>query len=77
MEGIKKIRKKIDEIDNSILKLLSGRKEQIKKLKNIKSKLKKPIKDLGREKLILEKAKEKYEKEIFLKIIEESRKLQE
>ncbi len=77
MEDLNKIRKRIDNIDNEILALLIQRKKQIKEIKEIKSTLNKPVKDLGREEAILKKAKEKYEKEIFSKIIEESRKLQE
>ena len=77
MEDLNKIRKKIDKIDKQILELLIERKKQIKEVKEIKSTLNKPVKDSKREEAVLKKAKAKYEKEIFSKILEESRKLQE
>jgi len=77
MENLEKIRNKINEIDQKIFSLLEERKEQIKKIRKIKKILKKPIEDSQRESFILQQAKGEYEKEIFLKIIEESRKLQE
>ena len=77
MGNLENIRKKIDQIDNEIISLLKERKKQIKKIKEIKKTFKKPVKDIKREELVLKKTTEEYEKNIFIKIIEESRKLQE
>ncbi len=77
MENLENIRKEIDQIDNQIISLLAQRKKEIKKIKEIKTTDGKSIKDQKREDIILNKTTGKYEKEIFLKIIEESRKLQE
>ncbi|MCM8810444.1 MAG: prephenate dehydratase [Candidatus Omnitrophica bacterium] len=59
MEKIEDIRKKIDEIDEEILKLLNLRAEQVKKIFEIKSKKNKPLFDPSRERKIIEKLIEK------------------
>ncbi|MFN4227885.1 MAG: prephenate dehydratase [Candidatus Ratteibacteria bacterium] len=59
MEKIEDIRKKIDEIDEQILKLLNLRAEEVKKVFEIKSKKKKPLFDPSRERRIIEKLIEK------------------
>ncbi|MBI5754546.1 chorismate mutase [Candidatus Peregrinibacteria bacterium] len=70
------IRKKLDQIDDKIIKTLRIRSKLIKQIGEIKKKLKLPIRNPQREKLILKKLKNKYEKRIFSKILLESRKLQ-
>ncbi|MCM8785876.1 MAG: prephenate dehydratase [Candidatus Omnitrophica bacterium] len=59
MEKIENIRKKIDEIDEEILKLLNLRAKQVKKIFEIKSKKNKPLFDPSRENRIIEKLIEK------------------
>lgn len=77
MKSIIKIREEIDKIDEEISKLLQERAKKIKAIKAEKNSHKSPIIDVEREEEIKNKLKTKYEKEIFKKIIEESRKLQE
>lgn len=76
MTKLEKIRKKLDLIDDKIIKLLQKRAELIIEVKEIKKIEKLKIKDPKREKFILEKTKNDYEKEIFKKILSESVKLQ-
>ena len=76
MTNLKKIRQEIDEVDKSILSNIRKREVLINKIKIIKEKGNIVVTDKEREKIILEKTKNKFEKEIFKKIIEESKKLQ-
>jgi 3-deoxy-7-phosphoheptulonate synthase / chorismate mutase len=77
MEQISKLRIQIDEVDKKILESLKERKEIIKKIKEAKNEENISIKDPAREKKVLEKAEDEYQKNIYKKILEESRKLQE
>jgi chorismate mutase len=77
MKSINNIREEIDKIDEKIVKLLQERVKKVKEIKAAKTQSKSPIFDEKREKEIKNKLTTKYEKEIFKKIIEESRKLQE
>ncbi len=76
MDQIKKIRKKIDNIDERISKLLKKRAEKVIAIGVIKKEEKLDIKDEEREAKIITKLDTDFEKEIFKKIIEESRKIQ-
>jgi len=84
-DELKEFRKKIDEIDNKILELLSERIEVVKRVKKYKQKKNLPITDRNREKIIFEKLGEKAQefdldtnsfKEIFEAIISHSKKIQ-
>ena len=76
MADIQNIRKEINEIDSKIAKLLKKRLKKvfeigkIKKLKNLS------ITDKKREEKILSSLETDFEKEIFKKILTESRKIQ-
>lgn len=76
MNKLEKIRKQLDLIDNKIIKILQKRAKLIMKIKEVKENEKIRIKDPKREKYILEKMENNYEREIFKKILLESRKLQ-
>lgn len=76
MTKLEKIRKQLDIIDSKIVKELKKRALLVLKIKKIKENSKLQIKDPKREQFILEKMENKYEKEIFKKILLESRKLQ-
>ena len=77
MEEIQKIRKQIDDIDLQISNLLKKRRENVEKLREIQEEAKMGVIDEKREKEILDKFETKFEKEIFKKIIEECRKIQQ
>jgi monofunctional chorismate mutase len=57
MEGLKELRKKIDQIDREILKWLKRRFEVTKKVGKLKFKENLPPRDLKREKELLKKKK--------------------
>lgn len=76
MKNLEKIRKELDRIDDKIGKLLQKRVKLIIDVKKIKKSQKLRIVDPQREKDILQKRETKFEKEIFKKILLESRKLQ-
>ncbi len=76
MDKIEKFRQKIDNIDSKISKLLKTRLKLTISIGKIKKSKRIPIKDKKREEEILKKLKTDYEKEIFKKIIKESRKNQ-
>lgn len=79
---INKLRKKIDIIDSKISNLLLKRFEIAKKIGKIKKKKNISVKDLRREKEVLNKISSKTEtyqkelKEIYKKIIEKTREIQ-
>ncbi len=77
MEEIDKIRRELDEIDKKIITLLEERESLIRELGRVKKAKKLEIIDQTREKKIIAKLKTPYQKEIFKKILEESRKRQE
>ena len=85
MSELERYRKKIDEVNDKILKLLSKRVDIVKKVKQYKQKHNIPITDKGREKVIFEKLGKKAEefdlsktsyKEIFEAIIRHSKQVQ-
>ncbi len=76
MTKLEKIRKQLDLIDNKIVEILQERAKLIMKIKEVKENEKIRIKDPKREQYILEKMENNYEREIFKKILLESRKLQ-
>lgn len=77
MDELNKIRTEIDRIDKEIIVLIRKRAEKAKKIGETKRKLKLKIENKEREEEIQNKLKTEYEKNIFKKIIEESRKIQE
>lgn len=81
-----KYRKKIDKIDNKIIKLLKKRQDLSKKIARYKKQRNLQILDPKRELIIFKNLEQKaiknnldkkYIKEVFEKIIEDSRKIQE
>ncbi len=76
MDEITKIRKKIDMIDNKIIKLLESRKKEVVKIRRLKKANSRPPVDKVREKEIMSKMKDSYQQAIFKKILHESRKIQ-
>ena len=85
MNPLEKHRKKIDKIDNQILKRLSERLKVVKDIKKYKRQHKLPITDKAREKIIfqdLNKKAKKYKlnnkqvKDIYKVIIKNSKKVQ-
>ncbi|MBP9771127.1 chorismate mutase [Candidatus Gracilibacteria bacterium] len=76
MTKLEKIRKQLDSIDDNISKLLQKRAKLLIDVKNIKEKEGIKIKDSKREEFILGKMENNFEKQIFKKILSESRKLQ-
>ena len=76
MTKLEKIRKQLDSIDDNISKLLQKRAKLLIDVKNIKEKEGVEIKDSKREEFILGKMENNFEKQIFKKILSESRKLQ-
>lgn len=76
MNKIEKNRKKIDDIDLKISKLLKKRAKLTIKIGKIKKSNSLPLKDKKREEEILKKFETDYEKEIFKKILKESKKYQ-
>jgi monofunctional chorismate mutase len=77
MKELQKLRKQIDRIDTKIADLLKKRFFKTKKIGEIKKQLNLPIINNKREKQILEKTDTEEEKQVFKKIIEQSRKIQE
>ncbi|MBN2014658.1 MAG: chorismate mutase [Candidatus Altiarchaeota archaeon] len=61
MPGLEEHRRRIDEIDNEILRLIEERVNIAKKIGKEKKKLGKDIPDLGREKQVLDKITESTE----------------
>lgn len=76
MDNLKKIRTEIDKIDEKITKLLKKRLLFIQEIGKIKCQKKAKIENKKREKKILSKLETKFEKEIFKKILTESKKIQ-
>lgn len=76
MLELENIRKKIDIIDEKIANLLDKRAEKILKIREIKNTKNLPIINHKREKEIIDKQDNQYKKNIFKKILTESRKLQ-
>lgn len=76
MADINKIRAKIDAIDQKIGELLEEREKEITNLRRIKNEQNLPVRDQNREKEIIGKFKNPYQKAIFKKILAESRKIQ-
>lgn len=76
MQTLQKIRQEIDKIDQKIAILLQKRAEKSKKIALIKQNQKLKVTDPNREKKILENLETEYEKEIFKKILQQSRKIQ-
>lgn len=76
MNKIEKIRKKIDDIDLKLSKLLKKRAKLTLEIGKVKKFNSLPLKDKKREEEILEKFETTYEKEIFKKILKESKKYQ-
>lgn len=77
MKEIEKIRKQINKIDENLIILIRQRASKIREIKKIKKNNNLEIIDKRREVQILSKLDSEYEKEIFKKIIAESRKMQE
>lgn len=75
MDELKKIRKKIDQIDEKIAALLNKREQVVILIKKLKKQARLPKIDKAREAEILQKFDSKYQKVIFKKIISESRKI--
>lgn len=76
MTDLSQLRQEIDKIDDKLRPLLRERAEKSSKIGKIKAKTKTPTQDRSREKEILAKCETPYEKAVFKKILEESRKLQ-
>lgn len=76
MNDISTLRKKIDKLDEQIIKMLRKRAELVKAIGKIKKTKNEKISDKERENEILEKMKNEYEKNIYKTIIKESKKLQ-
>ena len=76
MQTLQKIRQEIDKIDKKIAELLKIRAEKSRKIGLIKKNQKLQVTDKDREKKILENLESEYEREIFKKILQESRKIQ-
>lgn len=76
MKKLITLRKKIDRIDKKIADLLRKRAKEVIKIKKFKKIKKLPMTDCNREKEILDKLENDYEKAIFKKILLESRKIQ-
>lgn len=75
MNELKKIRKKIDQIDEKIAALLEKREQAVILIKKLKKNAGLSKVDKARETEILQKFDSKYQKAIFKKIISESRKI--
>ncbi len=70
LKEVEELRKEIDSLDDSLIKLLEERLEIVKKIKDIKNKNELPIEDLEREKEILNKTNNEVVKELLKIIIE-------
>lgn len=75
LDRLQKLRREIDEIDNSIIKLLDRRIKLVKEIGLIKKRYGMKIRDVNREKIILDRAG-KYRK-IFEEIIKLSVSIEE
>ncbi len=76
MNEIQKLREKINKIDSEIALLLKNRLISVKKIGEAKKTQNLPIIDPNREDIILSGLESDYEKEVFKKILSESRKYQ-
>ena len=76
MDEIQKIRTEIDRIDTEIIDLLRQRGKNVSKIGKLKASKKLSITDLEREKEVISRLDSDYERNIFQKIIKESKKLQ-
>mgnify|MGYP001560198056 CR=1 FL=1 len=76
MNKLTVLRRKIDKIDEKIANLLRKRAEKVIEIKKLKKSKKLPVTDYNREREILDKLENDYEKAIFKKILLESRKIQ-
>lgn len=76
MGDLQKFRKEINKIDKILASLLRKRIFYVKKIGQLKCAKKLKLTDKKREKAILTKLKTDYEKDIFKKIIEKSKKIQ-
>lgn len=74
MSQLHDLRRKINQIDQKLSQLLQERFEVSSTIQALKKEQKLPKKDPQREKEIIEKLENDYEKEIFKKILEESKK---
>lgn len=73
MDKIQNLREKINKIDSEIALLLKNRLISVKKIGDLKKEQNLPIKDSNREDSIISRLDSDYEKEIFKKILSESR----
>lgn len=73
---IASLRNKIDQVDKKILKLLKERMSIIAKIGKIKKAHKIAVKDKKREEIVLKKTKVGFTRNIFKKILLESKKIQ-
>jgi len=76
MDELKKLRGEIDKIDEKLSKLLKKRVKIIKEISEHKRKNSIPTTNKNREEEIFSKLESDFEKNIFKKIIEESKKVQ-
>ncbi len=76
IENLNNCRKKIDEIDTKIIELLKEREDIVKEIALCKVKEKLPVHHPEREEEIYNRPKDKYIKDIYKIILEESRRLQ-
>jgi chorismate mutase len=77
MEELSNYRKEIDEIDSKIIEFLKKRENIVKEIARCKLKLGLPVYHPDREKEIYDRPEDKYIKDIYKIIMEESRRLQE
>ena len=77
MDELKKLRKKIDQIDSEIAKYLRKRLETIEKIRKFKKNSSLDIRDPKRETEIISKLETNYEKNIFKEILKQSRNVQQ
>ena len=68
MNKLTVLRRKIDKIDEKIANLLRKRAEKVIEIKKLKKSKKLPVTDYNREREILDKLENDYEKAIFKKI---------
>ena len=76
MQELENIRKKINQIDQKLSKLLQMRLAEVEKIGSIKRKKGLGLRSKKRESEILAKLKTEYEKEIFKKVFSQSLKIQ-
>jgi chorismate mutase len=76
LEQLKNYRKKIDEIDFKIISLLKEREDIVKEIARCKLKENLPVHQPDREEEIYNRPEDKYIKNIYKIILEESRRLQ-